>query len=189
MSMDIDIDFPEPRQVIDSLRCVQAREENGRRHQSGVYFQDIPINPLDGLAVWDFRTAAKKGYFKVDCLSNSIYKGVRDEAHLVALATREPPWEMFEDSATVSRLKQIGKPKHLPVLQKIKPRTIEDLALCLALIRPAKRLLKDKSRAEIEAAIWTPTEEEGAYAFKRSHAIAFATSLVVQLNLMLETDG
>ena len=186
--MDIDIDFPEPQQVINSLRCVRAREKNGRRHQSGLYFQDIPTNPLDGLAVWNFRTAAEKGYFKVDCLSNSIYKGVRDEAHLVTLAMREPPWEMFEDGTTVRKLKQIAGPQTLPVLQQIKPRNIEDLAVCLALIRPRKRYLIGKPRDEIDRAIWLPTpdEDEEKYAFKRSHAIAFATSLVVQLNLMLE---
>jgi hypothetical protein len=186
--MDIDIDFPEPQRVIDSLRCVQARERNGRRHQSGLYFQDIPVNPLDGLAVWDHKTAAKKGYFKVDCLSNSIYEGVRDEAHLVALATREPPWEKFQDVATVRKMKQINNPKTLPVLQQIKPHSIEDLAVCLAVIRPAKRHLIGKPRDEIDQEIWIPSKTE-EHAFKRSHAIAYATSLVVQLNLMLETDG
>jgi hypothetical protein len=184
--MDIDIDFADPRQVMDNLPCVPALGTDGRRHLSGVYFQDIPVNPVDGLAVWDYKVAADKGYFKIDCLSNRIYRGVRDEAHLDALAAKPPPWDKFEDRTIVERLAQLGD--HFDTVQHIKPRNIEDLAVCLALIRKPKRHLKGKPRAEIDQHIWTPSENED-YAFKRSHAIAFAVSLIVQLNLMLETDA
>lgn len=184
--MDIDIDFAEPRKLMDQLRGVAAMGTDGRRHASGVYFQDIPVNPLDGLAVWDYRVAADKGYFKIDCLSNHIYRGVRDEAHLDALASKEPPWDKFVDPTIVKRLRQLAN--HLDTLQHIKPRNVEDLAVCLALIRPPKRHLKGRPRAEIDQDIWTPSENPEDYAFKRSHAIAFAISLIVQLNLMLETD-
>ncbi len=61
---------------------------------------------------------------------------------------------------------------------------MSDLALCLALIRPGKRHLVGRPRAEIEADIWTPDTE--GYQFKRSHAFAYALSLAVQMNLMSE---
>ena len=184
--MDIDIVFAERQHVIDSMHCVPARGTDKRRHPSSVYFQDIPINPLDGMAIWTYKAAAKKGYFKVDILSNHIYDGVRDEAHLVALATKEPPWDKFEDRDTVAKLAQLRK--HLSTLQQIKPRNIEDLAVCLAVIRPSKRHLIGKPRAEIDQTIWLPAEDE-KHAFKRSHAIAYAISLIVQLNLMLEKNA
>jgi DNA polymerase III alpha subunit len=61
------------------------------------------------------------------------------------------------------------------------PSSIEQLAMFIALLRPGKRHLIGKSWQTIEAEIWIPTEK---YYFKKSHAIAYATSIVVQLNLL-----
>jgi hypothetical protein len=179
MSADIDIDFADRKSVLADLRHVPARLKDGRPHNSGVYFHDVPADPLNGLAVWDYEVAAEKGYFKVDFLNNTIYQGVRDEAHLVDLLTTEPPWERFDDRDTVAKLAHIHE--HFPIVQSIRPRSIEDLAVCIALIRPGKKHLIGRPRAEIDQEIWRKTD---SYHFKRAHAIAFAASIVVQLNLL-----
>jgi hypothetical protein len=40
-----------------------------------------------------------------------------------------------------------------------------------------------RPRFEIMRDIWTPTE---AYFYKRSHALAYAASIVIQINLLVE---
>jgi hypothetical protein len=57
---------------------------------------------------------------------------------------------------------------HFDIVSKMKPKTIYQLAMVLALIRPAKRYLVGKTWAEVEAEIWAPVEGD-EYAFKKSH--------------------
>ncbi len=184
-STDIDIDFPERDHALAKLpHVVAAMTHRGERvrHKSGVYFQAIPIDPIDGLSVLDFHEAADKGFFKIDFLQNYIYRGVRDEAHLVDLLTRETPWELFDDPDIVASLAHVRD--HYATLSSIKPRSIEDLAVCLALVRPGKKHLIGRPRAVIDREIWLPCGE--GYYYKRGHAIAYAASIVVQLNLLVE---
>jgi hypothetical protein len=181
---DIDIDFIDPTAALVGLQHVAAvmRQSDGRaRHASGVYFQDIPTDPLDGMAVWDHKEAASVGFFKVDFLVNKIYLGVRDAAHLNFLLTIEPPWEVFNDRDIVANLAHIGM--HFDIVHAVQPKSIEDLAVCLALIRPGKRHLINRSRDEIDGEIWMKTDK---FYFKKSHAISYATAIVVQLNLLVE---
>lgn len=185
---DIDIDFADPEAALDGVRHVRAVNRGGRqKHISGVYFHDIPVDPLDGLAVWEHKEAERRGYFKIDLLHNTIYHDIRDEAHLQRLLDTEPPWEAFDDPYVVEQLAQIGN--HFTAVKAIKPRCIEDLAVCVAIIRKGKKHLLGRSRQEIDREIWLPpavqTDDPG-YAYKRPHALAYAASIVVQLNLMLE---
>jgi hypothetical protein len=183
---DIDIDFIDPASALHGLRHVAAtmHQPDGRaRHISGVYFQDIPVDPLDGMAAWDFKEAAEHGYFKVDFLANKIYAGVRDEAHLDALLAAVPPWDRLNDPDIVCDLAHIGS--HYDIVHSIQPTSIEDLAVCLALIRPGKRHLIGKPRKEIDREIWKKTEK---FYFKKSHAISYAAAIVVQLNLLVEHE-
>jgi hypothetical protein len=73
-------------------------------------------------------------------------------------------------------------------LQAYKPTTVEQLAMILAIIRPGKKHLMGKPFDEIEKTVWVkPTGDE--YYFKKAHAIAFATAIVVQLNRLVEMSG
>jgi hypothetical protein len=55
----------------------------------------------------------------------------------------------------------------------------------LAMIRPAKRSLIGKDWNSVMNEVWTkPVNDE--YYFKKSHAIAYATAIVVQMNLICE---
>lgn len=178
---DIDIDVMQRSRVADSLSAVPAALTSRQPHNSGLYFQDIPCDPLDGLAVWDYAQAANLGYFKIDLLPCNLYEGVRNEEHLVDLLVRDPPWHALEDPAVVNKLAHING--HFAEVQAIRPCSIEDLAVCLAIIRPGKRHLRGRSRVEIDREIWLPTSE---FAFKKSHSIAYAAAIVVQLNLLDE---
>lgn len=185
-STDIDIDFADKYAAQAGLPRISASQfgPDGRRqqHASGIYFQNIPIDPLTDLAAFDYETAKKFGYFKVDFLNLTLYNDIEDEDHLVRLVTKDPDWSLFDYPEIVGKLTQIGN--HFNVVKAIRPKSIDDLAVVCALMRPGKLHLLGKTRAEIDAEIWKPIPD--GYAYKRAHAIAYATSIVVQLNRMCE---
>lgn len=185
INTDIDIDFVERGLALQGLAYVPAmmyRDGERSRHPSGIYLQDVPVDPISGLCALDYDDAAQHGYFKLDILSNSLYEGVRDEEHLVTLINREPDWTLLEIDGIVERLAHLRE--HFGTVRAVKPRSIEDIAVALALVRPGKRHLTYRPRAEIDAEIWQP--DNNGYVFKRAHAIAYAVSIVVQLNLICD---
>jgi hypothetical protein len=184
VTTDIDIDFADRDMALVGLMHVAASmEQKGQlsRHPTGVYFQNIPTDPITGYSSFNYEQAADNGYFKIDFLNNSIYGDVRDEEHLIALMA-DPDWEMLEVEEIVSMLAHIHN--SFGLVSQIRPKSVDDLAVILALMRPGKRHLMSRSREEIAAEIWK-TGQDG-FVFKRAHAIAYAVSIVVQLNLLCE---
>jgi DNA polymerase III alpha subunit len=185
---DIDIDFADRNKALEELFHIPAsRIENGelKKHNSGVYFQDIPIDPLTGLASIEYEEAEQRGYFKLDFLNVRVYPEIKDEEHLITLMNQEPIWEMLEEEEIVTQLFQIHD--HFEIVSAMKPKSIEQLAMVLALIRPAKYHLIGKTWQEMEKDIWTrPENEKDRYAFRKGHAFAYSLLIVVQMNLMLE---
>lgn len=187
---DIDIDFADCRAALALLPAVPAMIEriddqgNIKRqaHPSGAYFQDIPVDPFTRRAAISYEEADERGYFKIDFLNQSVYTEIRDEDHLVELLNREPPWELLDEQLFVQQLMHIYN--HFDIVQSIAPRSIEDLAVVLALIRPAKRHLVGQPRNIIDQEVWTKDSE--GYFFKRAHAISYAALIVVQMNLIVE---
>jgi DNA polymerase III alpha subunit len=183
---DIDIDFFDRTKALDILEHhVAMREQKGQsvKHNTGVYFQQIPHNPFTNVATIDYKTAEDRGYFKIDFLNVSMYEGVRDELHLKLLLDQEPMWNLLEHEEVVTQLFHISE--HHSILKKLKPSSIEELAAVLAIIRPAKRYLLDRDWDTIRREVWERPSED-LYFFKRSHAIAYAAAIVVQLNLICE---
>ena len=181
---DIDIDVADRAAALDGLChvvAVEVHDNERRRHVCGVYFQDVPVDPLDGMAVWDYETAEDFGFTKIDLIHNSIYDTVRDEAHLIDLLVTEPPWDLFDDRDIVAQLHHVRG--NFDAVQSIRPQSIEDLAICIAIVRPGKRHLIGQPRAVIDQEIWLPVEK---YYYKKSHAISYAASIVVQLNSLIE---
>jgi len=83
------------------------------------------------------------------------------------------------DSRIVNKLFHVHD--HLDILQKLRPRSVEELAAVLAIIRPAKRHLLNNNWNKIIEEVWVkPTD--GTYYFKKSHAISYAILIVMQLN-------
>jgi hypothetical protein len=183
---DIDIDFFDRSKALNILEHhVAMRDQKGQpvKHNTGVYFQQIPHNPFTNIATIDYKTAEDRGYFKVDFLNVSMYEGVRDEAHLKQLLDQEPLWNLLEHEEVVTQLFHISD--HHSILKKLKPSSIEELAAVLAIIRPAKRYLVDKGWDVIRKEVWERPPED-LYFFKRSHAIAYAAAIIIQLNLICE---
>ena len=184
---DIDIDFADRTKILEVIKHVPAAivDKDGifKKHNTGVYCTAIPYNPITGTANIDYKQAEERGYFKIDFLNVSIYKGVRDEEHLKKLMETEPLWDLLEQDDFSNLLFHVNGHGH--VLRKMKPKSIEELAACLAIIRPAKKYLLGKPWSEVMLDVWTkPTTEE--YYFKRAHAVAYAMAIVVQMNLICE---
>lgn len=191
MSADIDIDFVDRTQAIAVLNPILASRivelsDQGLKitpHNSGVYFQKIPHDPITNCATVPYKEADTRGYFKIDFLNVSVYDGVRDEEHLVDLLNRKPMWELLQEEEFSNSLFHING--HSEILKKFQPTSIEELAIVIALVRPGKRHLISKSMSEIKEEIWKKPED-GEYYFKKSHAISYATAIVVQMNLLIE---
>lgn len=181
---DIDIDFADRTKVLDIIKHVPASMAEGKKHNTGVYCHQIPVNPLTGLSSIEYQEAEDRGYFKVDFLNVSMYSGVRDENHLIQLMEAEPLWDLLEQDDFTDLLFHVNG--HGWLMRKMKPSNIEELAMCIALIRPAKKHLVGKTWTEIGQEIWTkPTN--GDYYFKKAHAVAYAHAIVVQMNLICES--
>ena len=184
--MDIDIDFPDRKQILDIIKHIPARLEDGKKHNTGVYCHSIPYNPLTDTASLDYKSAEERGYFKIDFLNVGAYNGVKDEVHLVQLLNTEPLWDLLYEKDVCDQLFHINGYHNL--LTELKPASIPELAMVLAMIRPGKKHLipvcKEKGFQAINDEIWTKTED--SYFFKKAHAISYASVIVVQLNLLCE---
>lgn len=183
---DIDIDFADRDKALALIHHVPASMERDGdlvRHNVGIYIQEIPTHPLTGIATIPYKEAEERGYFKLDFLNLNIYKDVNSPSHLDALVQREPAWELLEHQEIVDQLFHLHG--HFDIVQKMKPKSVDQLAMLLALIRPAKRHLIGKDWDEIEKTIWDEPEGD-LYAFKKAHSYSYAMAIVVQMNLMLE---
>ena len=183
---DIDIDVIDRDSVLTHFRHITAsikKKNEYTKHNSGVYLQPIPYDPVSGLASIEYKEAEERGYFKLDFLNNSLYEGVKDEKHLDELIAKEPIWDLLQHADVVKNLAHVHN--HLDVLKVMKPQSIEELAEVLAVIRPAKRHLLNESKETISKEVWKKPEDD-SYFFKKAHAFAYAVSIVVQLNLFCE---
>lgn len=183
---DIDIDFADRNLALNIVKHIKAsrcEEEKLVPHNTGIYLQSIPNDPVNNLSGIDYKTAEERGYFKIDFLNVNIYSKVRDEEHLKKLMETEPLWELLEQDEFTDLLFHVNG--HGYLMRQMKPSSIEELAMLLALIRPGKKHLVGKTWTEIGKTIWN-RPETGEYYFKKAHAIAYAAAIVVQMNLICE---
>ena len=184
---DIDIDFKDRNNILNKLHHIPAsiiKDNNVARHNTGIYFHEIPVDPFTGNATLDYKKAEELGYFKIDCLNVNMYKDVESEEHLQRLIDTEPDWELFQHKEIVEQLFHIHD--HFSIVLQMKPQSVEQLAIVLAIIRPAKRSLLGESWQSIQKQVWLKPVDNSYY-FKKSHAVSYALAIVVQLNLLVES--
>jgi DNA polymerase III alpha subunit len=187
MMPDIDIDFADRTKALALFEHVKAsRVEDNRLvpHNTGVYFHTVPVDARTNLCAVPYQTAEEQGYFKIDFLNVSLYKDIKNEQHLIQLMNQEPLWDLLEQDDFVSLLFHVNG--HGSILRKMKPRSVEQLAAVLAMIRPAKRYLVGKDWATVDSEIWSKPRHKHEYYFKKAHAVAYAVAIVVQMNLICE---
>jgi DNA polymerase III alpha subunit len=183
---DIDIDFidrTEALKLFDHIPASRLDSQNLVKHNTGVYLHRVPVNPLTNLCEIPYDQAEDHGFFKIDFLNVGLYKGIKDEEHLIQLMNQEPLWDLLEDDSFTNLLFHVNG--HGSILRQLKPKSVEQLSAVLAIIRPAKRHLADKGWDEILKEVWIkPIGDE--YYFKKSHATAYAVAIIVQMNLICE---
>jgi DNA polymerase III alpha subunit len=183
---DIDIDFADRTKALVLFdHVVAAIEDNGtyKKHNTGVYCTSIPYNPITGLSTIDYKQAEDRGYFKIDFLNVGVYEGVKNKEHLKKLLETEPLWDLLLEDEFTQNLFHVNG--HGSILRQSKPKSIEELAAVLAMIRPAKRYLIGKEWSTVMTEIWKKPENDEYY-FKKAHAVAYAAAIVVQMNLICE---
>lgn len=183
---DIDIDFADRNDILKHIKYTPAsimRDDRLIAHNTGVYVTDIPVDPFSGVASIEYNSAEDRGYLKLDFLNVNLYKQVRDEAHLLELMNMAPDWDRFNtDQGFFEQLIHVNN--HWSVLKRMPEvvNSIPRLAMLLAVIRPAKRHLIGETWKTVSETIWDKTED--GYQFKKSHAIAYAHLVVVNMNLL-----
>ena len=179
---DIDIDTGDRNKILEQMVYINASKVKGNKiekHLTGVYVQDINADKITGTATIDYKEAESFGFMKLDILNNVVYQQIKSRAELIQLMEKEPQWDILLDPEKIKSLYHVSE--HHEILKLMKPQSTEQLAMVLALIRPGKRYLIGNSWEEIESKIWIKTDQ---YAFKKSHAIAFALLIQVQMNLI-----
>lgn len=191
--MDIDIDLS-PKFKSEALFPNAPRAsavENGelKKHLVGLYFQNVPIDPVTGLTAIPYKDAESNGLFKIDMLTVNMlgeFNMFDDKLQMRELTKIPPDWSLLEDPQIVPHLFHLSK--HTELVTKIKPRSVSQLADCLALIRPDKRHLIDKyivnrDDPEVLTELYTKREKSD---LRKSHAIPYALLIVIQLHLIKE---
>lgn len=185
MDIDIDLktDFDPLKYFKEAIRASMVKNGELVKHPAGAYFQHIPVDPVTGLAAAPYEQAEELGYFKIDFLHLSTLDYFNNKQEIRTLLKKEPDWDLLQDPDVVSKLFQVHR--QFSVLNQCKPKSVQELADCIALIRPGKRALLQsylKDRKGVRPFLYRQSSEDKS-AFKRSHAIAYALTIVLQLHL------
>jgi hypothetical protein len=185
-SSDIDIDVADRDQalaVVNNTPASIIRDGKITKHNTGVYFTDIPQDPFTGQASLDYQAAEELGYIKVDVLNVGLYQQIDSEQHLQQLMHQEPAWDRLYDPDFCSKLIHISAHYDTLIRMPEAVNSISRLAMFLAVIRPAKRHLIGLSWREVAETIWERPVDDGYY-FKKSHSVGYAHLVVVHMNLL-----
>jgi hypothetical protein len=187
---DIDIDVGDRDKALALLEHTGAsiiKEDKNAKHNTGVYFTNIPDDPFTGRASLDYEAAEERGYIKVDVLNVGLYQQVKSEQHLQELMSKEPAWDKLYEPEFCARLIHIGAHYDTLIRMPEAVNSIPRLAMFLAVIRPAKRHLIGRTWAEVADSVWERPADDGYY-FKKAHAISYAHLVAVNINLISEQE-
>jgi len=185
--MDIDIDIKDRNDLLEKLNnYVNAsviKKNKISRHPSGIYLQDIPVDPETDLSSISYEKAENFGFYKIDILNNYSYFDIETPEELDYLLNMTPDWNLLRKKDIVEQLPHIHN--YYDDLQKFQVGNIHELAAFLAIIRPGKSYLRKKSKDMVMKEVWKkPKNNENAYFFKKSHAYAYALMIIVKMNLL-----
>lgn len=190
--LDLDLSAKSREEMLKKLNYIPASkigENSITPHNIGVYFCDIPIDRISGLASIDYKIAEEKyGFIKFDLLHNSIYDGFNNQQELEEILKQDVDWDKFYDKEIVEQLPHISN--YFDLLNQLpKIDSVERLAMFIAIIRPGKKHLIDNVKKNgwdsILNQIWVKDTEK--YMYKKSHAIAYALSIIIALYKILHS--
>lgn len=190
MSADIDIDLADRDQLIKLIRSTPAMQHHNdqiRRHNSGIYVTDIPVDPVNQCASIDYETAEQLGYFKIDLLNMNVYQLIKSTTHYEKMLSLTPPWsKLWEDPQWAQQLVHVGNYTHL--LDSMRPDSIPRMAAFISIIRPGKAHLQNQPWDRVFDSVWDGDNSQG-FVFKKSHAISYAALVALHMNLLNQSDA
>lgn len=176
---DVDIDIANRDKILEIIEHVPAmRIQDGqkKKHNTGIYVQDVPQDYETGFATFEH---TNHDYQKIDILNFSPLERFRSNDQLEQLINIEPNWKLLKDKDFVKNTTHIHR--WYDLISKKNIDSVEKLAMFLAIIRPSKEYLRNKSWDYIEKHVWK--DEGKGYLFKKSHAFGYALTIVAYMNL------
>lgn len=185
---DIDIDLKttfNPKDVFDNV-TLASMVKSGKisKHPCGAYFQSVPVDAVSGLCAIPYDQAPRYNLLKIDFLHLALLDAVTSKDEVRKLTNTEPNWKLLEDREVVEKLFQLGK--HYELVKQLKPSNVLELADCIAMIRPNKKQYIDayiEDKYTIRPLLYRTAEDDKS-SYKKSHAIAYALTIVLQLHLI-----
>jgi len=188
MLADVDIDLADRNQLLQLIRHVPASqlvEGKMRKHNTGVYVQPIPKNPILDCASIDYDEAKQRGYFKLDFLNMSVYQLVKNPEHYQAMLDAPPNWDrLWQDTLWAKQLVHVGN--YTDLLNNMRPDSIPRMAAFISIIRPGKAHLQTCLWPEVFSSVWDGDSSRG-FTFKKSHSISYAQLVVLHMNLLTDS--
>lgn len=188
MTPDIDIDFQstfDPTTYLDGvIPASMVKKGELSKHPCGHYLQTIPVDSVTGLAAIPYDNAAEFGYFKIDFLHLSLLDNFTSKQEIRELLKLEPDWTLLTDVNVVPKIFQLHRNHTL--LSRVKPNSVQEVADCIALIRPGKRDYLEAyllDREKVRPYLYRQ-EGDDKSSFKRSHAISYSLTVILQLHLI-----
>jgi hypothetical protein len=182
---DIDIDVKDRVAALSGISHVSAslyQDGDLRRHPTGLVCQDVPVDPFSGSAAFPSGGRHSEdvlgglGFQKIDVIPNSAYSLVDSQSEIDELVASGFDFSLLDDRELVSKLHHVGG--HVDLVLSYRPRSILELAAIVSVIRPGKRHLRGLEIDEVLRQAWT--KDRDGYAFKKSHAVAYAMMIMVQ---------
>ena len=196
---DVDLDVKDRDAAVSVLRrytvASQVNKEVMTPHNTGVYFQRMPVDPTSGLSAFPYKEAETIGYFKVDIIPNHVYDLVESNEELEELLDAPVDWSWFQDKRFFEADERKYQLTHLAnyhhLCEMYPPESVEDISCLLALIRPRKKYLVGEPWELIKDVVWQKldTEDDKHYFFKKSHAVAFGVLVVLHAQLIARHLG
>lgn len=188
MSFDFDIDIDVQSSFKREGYGVRASIYNEDKkklipHPSGVFVDNMPDDPETKLSAIPYDIGEEMGFVKIDLLSNTSYDQFRNKKDILKCQERidEIDWGFVNDSEVLKKLPHIRD--HQMMLKDLCPKSLDDLADVLALMRPGKLHLIDsyKENKERTRKQLYKKPSNGQVYFKKSHAYAYAMMICVLL--------
>lgn len=185
---DIDLDFQttfDPATIFPNItKASMVKGSDLVKHPCGVYFQTIPVDEVTGLAAIPYDVAPNYGFFKIDFLHLGVLNHVSSKSELRRMIATPPKWQLLWDKQQVPKLFQLHR--NYELLNRLRPKSVMELADCIAIIRPTKKHLLDeyaKDKYGTRPKLYRGHEDDKS-SFKKSHAVAYALTIVIQLHLI-----
>ena len=185
---DLDVDVSNRDDVLKYFKHTPASKLSNSGifpHGVGVYFCDVPNDLISGLCSIDYKRAEEEyGFVKLDILHNTVYDSFKCRSEMINVLKKQPNWTLLKNKEIVETLPHINN--YYDLIQELPQiNSITELAMFISVIRPGKKYLIETLKqtnkwSSIRDKIWE--KEDTGYMYKKSHAISYATLIVLALN-------